>query len=311
VLAVLLVVLVAEPGPSLDAILSAFEARERAMSAFAASFHETEKGRRFGPRRFAWGGGRSLYRGPKEGEPFAAWLQGDRPERESVYYRDGGQELWLHRELEPFPLVWEGTRRESSGPDYRSETGLHWDDRPWSVLLRERDVRIEGPEAVDGHPCVRLLVLQHGEDPWPVLLWLSEEFDFFPWRVRDHRLATTDPRGRPGYVRAGKWWYVPTHTYDWRGLGRRGAAVYPLSIRIRDEHDPEGERLIEVVPESVRIGADVTDEDFELPAVFFVKDLVGGGYAAMTPLGRISLVGAVLVAAAVVAVMLVRRRLRA
>jgi hypothetical protein len=305
-----LLLLVAGTSPSLDAILAAFEARERAMTAFAASFHETEKGRRFGPRHFAWSAGRSLYKGPKEGEPFAAWIQGDRAERESLYYKDGEQDFWLHRELEPFPLVWQGTRRRSRGPDCREETGLFRDDSPWSAFLRRCDVRIEAQERIDGHPCVRLQLLQPGDHPWPLVLWLSEDFDCFPWRAEEHNAGTTDPKRVDGR-RVGEWTYFRTRTLDWRGLQRRGAAVYPLSIRIRDEYDPEAERLIEVVPESVRLGADVTEEDFALPALFFLEDFVDGGYAAMTPFGRISLTAAIVAAVAVVAVvLLVRRRLR-
>lgn len=303
--------LMAGPAPSLEEILAAFEARERAMAAFSASFFETEDGKRFGPRHFAWCAERSLYRGPKEGKPFAAWLQGDRAERESVYYRDRRQNFWLHRELEPFPLVWQGTRQGSSGPDYRDETGLHWDDRLWSAELRARDVRIEGREEVDGHPCVRLLAAQRAETPWPVVVWLSEEFDWFPWRARACRSGTTKPLEGDGYVRVGEWWFSATDTYDWRGLQRRGAAVFPLSIRIRNEFHPESDRLIEVIPESVRLGAAVTEEDFALPSLFFIRDSVDGGYAAMTPFGRISLAWGLIAAAVLTgAVVLVRRRRR-
>lgn len=298
---------IAAAEPSLEEILAVLEARERATAAFAAEYFATEDGVRIGPRRFAWRADRSLYRGPKRGGavPYLRWLTGDTVERESLYYKDGRDCFWLHRERQPVTWVWHGMRRRSRGPDFRRETGFHWDHGPLGEHLRKDGARVVGREAVDGRPCVRLQTSVE----FPEVFWLSLEDDLFPLQALQHNVGTDAPEDFQDGLEVGDTWYFPTTIWQWEELRRSGPIVYPLRVRIRRPYDEPEERVIEVVPRSVRFGDDVTDEDFALPALF----LAGG--AVHTPVGRVAygfaITGLVLLVAAPIVLLWWRRRRRA
>ncbi len=308
-------------GQKVASIIAAIEAREKATGAFCAEYYETCTccgNRRMGPRFFAWSPDKSLYRGPELGNavPVLGWFTKDKVERDSLYFRDRTQSFWLHLETEPVPLVWNGTRGRSRGPDFRPETGFFWQRRPISAFLGIQAVMIVGNEAVDGDPCVKLLVHDHdkgdGRAPWPQLLWLSKACGYFPRRLVDHRITHQDTVRPTGpALRIRDWFCYATEEYRWEDLRRKGQAWYPMRIRIETiGFEPGSRRLIEVVEGSARFGDEVTDQDFELPGLYFLKDNITGGYVAVTPLARITLEAALALAAAALLLLLFRIRRR-
>jgi hypothetical protein len=298
--------------PQLEKILAVLDARDGALKSFAASYYETVDGERIGPRFFAWSPERSLYRGPKFHRPFAVqgWLTGSRVKCESIYYQDTRQVLWLHRELEPVTMVWQGTRTKSKWTWVAEESGLFWHDKLLSELLRERTVQLLGREPVDGHPCVKLMVARNGE--FPDLLWLAEDCDYFPCRAVEHRVGSHGPAVRPDQIRLGEWSYSPTEETHWEELRNAGPIWYPLRVRLTSIYDDDG-RVIEAVPGSVRFNDEVIEDDFDLPWLYFLDDSLDPGYAAVTPFLRITLEGASAVAVLVLCggVIVWRRRRRA
>jgi hypothetical protein len=291
--------------PQIEKILAVLDARDGALRSFAASYYETVDGERIGPRFFAWSPERSLYRGPKFSRPFGvqSWFTGSRVKCESIYYKDTRQVLWLRRELEPVTMVWQGTRQKSSQPWIAEESGFFWDNKLLSEFLRERCVQLLGREPVDGHPCVKLMVTNKS-GKFPDLLWLAEDCDYFPCRAVEHDLGSQGPaqgvrfsqqRGKGGpVVRLGEWIYSPTEETHWEELRNAGPIWYPLRVRITSVYDDD--RVIEAVPGSVRFNGEVTEDDFDLPWLYFLDDSLDSGYAAVTPFLRITLEGASAVA---------------
>ncbi len=266
--------------PSFNEIFAVLQTREKATTAYAMVYSRWDDGVRNGPHFFAWCAGRSLYRGPRRARAVGgllAWLTGAVIERELLHYEDGKVCFWLERQTAPVKSIWEGERYDSTGPDHRPEIGLHWRNGSLSAYLRKGRARIVGRENIGGRPCVKLLLPTASPD----IFWLSEEDEYFPLQAIEY---VARPEGWSAEstedVTINDVHYLPTHTYRWERLERRGSIVYPLRARVVRIYEQPKEVVIEVI--SARFGAEITAEDFELPDFFLASGM------AHTPLGPTS-----------------------
>jgi len=281
----------------LEEIARVMAEREQASFPFAVSYRvQVQSGDRNGepdllPAKVAHRIDRMLWRGE--------FVDGHTPIREEhCWARDGTTWSFIRHDPEVWWLPWRGEIAAPPKFTWRvlpADFGLELASQRMSAFLHRPSARIRGRESVEDFDCVVVLVdwvdsassrIQH-----PLALWLAVEHDYYPVQVvRYVREAYPDIRNEDRITVDGLV-YKPD---SWRvvdELTTVGRARFPVRARQLSRSRFQDAMQIKVDRATLRLGSEVTEDDFDLPGWMYVVDRRSGTPYFVTPLGPIPLSG--------------------
>ena len=217
---------------------------------------------------------------------------------EHCWARDGNTWWFVKRDPEAWWIPWHGEIAPSLEFSWRLlpvDFGLELASQRLSTFLHRPSARIRGREGVGNFDCVVVLVdWVHTESPriqHPLALWLAVRHDYYPVQLVRYALeAYPDTRNEDRMTIDG----VVYKPASWRvvdELTTVGRARFPVRARQLSRSRFEDTMEIKVDRATLRIGSEVTEDDFALPAWMYVVDRRSGTPYIVTPVGPIPLSG--------------------
>jgi len=203
---------------------------------------------------------------------------------------------FVKRDPEAWWVPWRGQIGASPNFTWRLvpvDFGLEHASQPLSTFLHRPSARIRGRESVVDFDCVVVVVdWVHTESPHiqhPLGLWLAVRHDYYPVQVVRYALeAHPDPRDEDPVTIDG----VVYKPGSWRvvdELATVGRARFPVRARQLSRSRFERALQMNVDQATLRIGSEVTEDDFALPDWMYVVDSRSGTPYFVTPVGPIPL----------------------
>jgi hypothetical protein len=242
---------------------------------------------------------RMLWRGAAQpSDPWAFEDEEPVVREEHCWARDGTTWWFVKRDPETWWMPWHGEIAAPVKFTWRvlpSDFGLEFASQRLSTFLHRPSARIRGRGNVARFECVVVLLdwmhpkpsrIQH-----PLGLWLAVEHDYYPVQivrytreadphVRNENLATIDGK----VYKPGTWRVVDELTVV-------GRARFPVRARQLSLWRFDDALRMNVDRATLRLGSDVTEDDFDLPSWMYVVDRRSGVPYFVTPLGPIPLSG--------------------
>lgn len=202
--------------------------------------------------------------------------------------------FWLHARYEPDASYtkWRGTMDRSihwypvvPTPD---QLGLEYDLELCSSYLRHESAHVLRTERVGDLDCVVVLLDwldEHGtEILHPMALWLATEREAYPVQLVVYGRDPDPDADNPDRLRLPDGTFAPRVRCVVTELFQAGDTWFPARGTV--ETDGETAELV-IDPATLRLGRDVTDDDFDPPSYMWIEDHARGGKRWFTPLGSI------------------------
>ncbi len=217
---------------------------------------------------------------------------------EHCWARDGTTWWFVKHDPEVWWQLWHGEIAAPTSFTWRllpADCGLELASQPVSAFLRRPSARLGGRERVGDFDCVFVVVdWVHTDVPriqHPLGLWLAVEHDYYPVQlVRYVREAypdidDEDPITVDGLVYKPEVWRIVDE------LTVVGRARFPVRARQLSRSRFQDALQMWVDRATLRLGSDVTEDDFDLPGWMYVVDRRDGVPYLFTPVAPIPLSG--------------------
>jgi len=210
--------------------------------------------------------------------------------QETLVARRPAFDLYLYRMLDPKATAWKGVleRRWTGNRNFSPEDfGLRFLEQPVSSFVAQPTARVAGREEVDGRRCVVVLA-ELGSDPatpplGPVAFWLAEEIGYFPvqWALYSPGAGPVAEGSKTLEIDGRS--YVSRFVSVVAEVAPAGAGWIATKARqILASRAGSGPGLVTMEADagSLRTGAMVTASDVDLPVDIkraSVRNRIGGG----------------------------------